>query len=49
MKLTTNAEKNYVCPILVDGITNADCSPVRQHSSKPNIGRSHLSIRFVNI
>jgi hypothetical protein len=40
MKLTTNAQKNYVRPILAESWSTADCSSVRQHSSKPNVGRS---------
>jgi hypothetical protein len=42
LKLTTNAEKNSVCLILADRITNADCDSVRQHSGKPHVGGRQL-------
>jgi hypothetical protein len=38
MKLTTNIKKNFVCPLLADSISKADCFFVRQHSSKSNVG-----------
>jgi hypothetical protein len=37
MKMTTNAHLKIVRPILADSCSNADCSSVRQHSSKPNV------------
>jgi hypothetical protein len=39
MKLTTNAEMKFVCPILADSIAKADCCSVSQHCSKPNVVR----------
>jgi len=33
MKLTTNAEKNYVCPTLADSSAKAGCYSVSQHRS----------------
>jgi len=40
MKITTNAEKNFVCPMLADSSTTADCYSDCQHRSKPNAGSS---------
>ena len=47
MKLTTNAQKNSVCPILADSFTKADCYSVCQHSGKPNVAGSAIFSIFV--
>ena len=39
MKLATNAQLKIVRRILAESFTKADCSSVRQHSSKPNVRR----------
>ena len=44
MKLTTNPQRNSLCPILVDKCSTDDFSSVSQHSSKPNVVRSVLSV-----
>ena len=33
----TNAQLKFIYRILADSCSAADCSPVRQHSSKPNV------------
>jgi len=49
MKLPTNAQLKIVCPILADSCTNADCSSVRQHSSKPHVACCRIHFVVSNL